>query len=506
MKVQFKIKQFVLLLAVFAGGCASSQEPIPAVIEIDPSKPYQIIDNFAASDAWSCQFVGSWPEEKKNAIADLLFSTDTLSNGNPKGIGLSLWRYNIGAGSANQGTGSGIKDEWRRAASFKNDSNHAKERIDAQNWFLSAAKKRGVQQFLGFFNSPPVYLTANGKAFAVKGQTNINAGHYKDFADYAVHAISQISNATGVTFNYISPVNEPQWNWSDGKQEGCPYSNAEISKLIKVFNDELNKNNLSTKIIAPEAADIKYLLDNSDKPAKDDQVNSFFNPSSKLYVGALSLVERSIAYHSYFSTSPFKDAIAVRTKVHQNFSKVKGLKLWQTEYCILGDNAGEIDGNKRDLGMDAALYVAKVIYQDIVYANVSAWQWWLAISVYNYKDGLIYIDRSKTGGNYYDSKILWALGNYSFFVRPGMKRIEASIIGSGLFVSAFKSNAATVIVIVNPLSEQRPVTLKKEKSALPADMNLITYVTDANNNLGKNIVRANELIVPAKSVFSVIVN
>src|SRR5476651_1454653 len=89
-------------------------------VNIDLSKTYQHMDNFGASDAWSCQFIGNWPKEKKNAIADLLFSEDTLADGSPKGIALSLWRFNIGAGSAQQADSSGIKNEWRRAASFLN--------------------------------------------------------------------------------------------------------------------------------------------------------------------------------------------------------------------------------------------------------------------------------------------------------------------------------------------------------------------------------------------------
>jgi len=85
---------------------------------IDTKQTFQTIDNFAASDAWACQFVGNWPDEKRNAIADLLFSADTSASGQPKGIGLSLWRFNIGAGSAQKGTQSGIKNAWRRAESF----------------------------------------------------------------------------------------------------------------------------------------------------------------------------------------------------------------------------------------------------------------------------------------------------------------------------------------------------------------------------------------------------
>src|SRR3989337_738852 len=159
MTINFNIHFIIFLSTIFISHYAHSQDSSEVVIAFDPSKTYQTIDNFGASDAWSCQFVGNWPDAKKNAIADLLFSTDTLANGGPKGIGLSLWRYNFGAGSTNQGANSGIKDEWRRAANFANDSNHAVDNINAQNWFLSAAKQRGVNQFLAFFNSPPVHLT-----------------------------------------------------------------------------------------------------------------------------------------------------------------------------------------------------------------------------------------------------------------------------------------------------------------------------------------------------------
>src|SRR4051794_4025905 len=78
-------------------------------VTVNEARVYQTIENFGASDAWGCQFVGEWPLEKKQQIADLLFSTS-------KGIGLSIWRMNLGAGSAEQGDSSGIKDKWRRAA------------------------------------------------------------------------------------------------------------------------------------------------------------------------------------------------------------------------------------------------------------------------------------------------------------------------------------------------------------------------------------------------------
>ena len=501
------MKNIILLGAVLINVYAQCQES-PSSIVIDPSTTYQRIDNFAASDAWACQFVGNWPDEKKNVIADWLFSMDTLSNGNPKGIGLTMWRYNIGAGSASQADDSGIKDEWRRAASFTNNANLQDERLRGQSWFLQAAKKRGVQQFLGFFNSPPVNLTTTGRAFARDGICNIDGGRYKDFAAYAIKAIHQIEKTDGVTLNYISPVNEPQWDWSDGGQEGCPYNNQEINTLVKIFNQEFIKNKLTTKLLIPEAGHLKYFQTNSDKPGKDNQVNVFFNSLSPHFVGDLPSVHRSIALHSYFSTSPYDSAVVLRTQLRDSIAAIKGLEFWQTEYCILGDNAGEIDGNKKDLSMNAALYVSRVIHQDLSIANATAWQWWLAVSPYDYKDGLIYIDKNKTDGDYHDSKILWALGNYSRFVRPGMKRIETKSNSKDLLVSAFKdmNSNQVVMVIVNSSATEKPVAIKKGKAFSSEDNMIVTYTTDASRNLKKNTIKTSGLVVPPRSVVSVILD
>lgn len=498
------IKSLILLFAFTSFGYTYAQEKNSVELVVDETSIYQTIDNFAASDAWACQFAGNWPDEKKNTIADWLFSMDTLANGNPKGIGLTLWRYNIGAGSAEQGTASGIKDEWRRAASFTSNTGAPNERITAQNWFLTAAKKRGVQQFLGFFNSPPQWLTTNGKGFATKGATNIESSNYTRFACHAIDAIKQIQRSTGITFNYISPVNEPQWDWSDGGQEGCPYSNVEISNLIKNFNRAFIDSGITTKIILPEAGHIKYLHKDDDKPGKGNQIDVFFNATSPLFIGDLPTLHHAVASHSYFSTSPFNEAATIRTQTKESISHIPGLQLWQSEYCILGDNAGEIDGRKRDLGMNAALYVAKVIYLDLVMANATAWQWWLAVSPYNYKDGLIYIDKNKTDGNYHDSKMLWAFGNYSRFIRPGMKRVHLTSPDSSLLVSAWKDEQTgrLTMVLINATTTQKTVTVRNGTSGYK---NFITYTTDATQNLARQQVAGTHLVIPAQSVVSVIV-
>ncbi|GAA0545848.1 glycoside hydrolase [Chitinophaga japonensis] len=499
----------ILLLACLPGIPRLYGQVKQVSVNVDAAVTYQTIRSFGASDAWACQFAGAWPADKKNAIADLLFSMDTTAGGQPQGIGLSLWRFNVGAGSAQQGDNSGIGDEWRRAESFlEPDHTYNWNRQAGQQWFLQAARERGVSQFLAFLNSPPVQLTRNGKAFATKGNCNIDSSRYQDLATYVAQVIKGVQAHTGILFGYLSPVNEPQWDWSDGGQEGCPYSNAQVSGLVKAISQTFTAQRLPTKILVPEAGQLNYLYETANKPARGAQVSAFFDPASSAYLGQLPAVEHSIAGHSYFTSSPYDTAVQVRQRLAAQVAGVKGLEYWQSEYCILGDNAGEINGSGRDLGMDAALYLARVIHQDLTIANAAAWHHWLAVSPYDYKDGLVYIDKQKTDGQYYESKMLWVLGNYSRFIRPGARRVQATLgdstLAPTLLVSAYRNADHTFsMVLVNNSAAALDVTLKGGPS-LPDRYR--TYTTSAAGSLapGGIIAAKDGLRVPARSVVTLV--
>jgi len=502
----------------------SSEAGEPAntvLVSIDPRTTYQTIDGFGASDAWRCQFVGkNWPLEKRERIADLLFSQEVNARGNPQGIGLSIWRFYLSAGTAEQGVDSDIGNPWRRGECFLNaEGSYDWSKLAGQQWFLQAARERGVERFLAFPNSPPVELTRNGKGYAPKGYPSLNLkpGRLDDYATYLVDVIEHFEKE-GFHFDYLSPINEPQWAWDGSGQEGTPASNVEIYALIRYLSRELTDRELSTRLVIGEAGTIGHVLKKMDDDGRDDQAQFFFNPTSPFYVGDLPNVAQTISAHSYHSVWPLDKQVEYRHLLRESLAAANpDLGYWMSEYCILQRNGEIRSGGRRDLGMDTALYVARIIHHDLTIAQARSWQWWTAVSQVDFKDGLVYLDDGSEGdsgrmgsrteslmhdGEIRESKLLWALGNYSRFVRPGMVRVRCEVEPNqshenGLLASAYcGDDDEVVLVLVNLSSEAMTANLGSTET-------VDVYTTSADTNLARSQQDTSEIDVPARAVATV---
>jgi O-glycosyl hydrolase len=490
--------------------CAIQATVRTATINLTADK--QTIHSFGASDCWGLKFVGkNWPLAKRNEIADLLFSKELDANGNPKGIGLSLWRINLGAGSFEQGTASNIASEWRREECFQNSTGTYDWTKQAGNrWFAQAAKTRGVENLLLFSIAAPVHMSKNGLAIgnpatSELGKINLLPDKFDDYADFMAEAAKNYTQA-GMPINFISPVNETNWNWVLGangqaSQEGTSATNAEIFQLATELNAKITAKGLSTKIALCESGGHGHTSGSvSGNTNRSDFINYFWNPSSTGYVGNLTAVEKIISSHSYGAQSNVTNLINNRTNLLNRISNVNSsIKFWQSEYCVLGTEDG-ITGPGRDLGINAALYIARVIHTDLAIANAASWQWWLAVSPSDYKDGLVYITdpagtmgelpATTTDGLIFKSKMLWALGNYSRFVRPGMIRVDASLSGiadataaaTSMMISAYKNTTTKelVTVVINMGTTDDKIKLGGINLA---SSTLKTYTTDATKEL-----------------------
>lgn len=509
--------------AVSAETAAEENKQIDAAISIDASVKYQKIDNFGASDAWSMEQLGTnWTDENKARVADLLFSRD-------KGIGLSSWRFNIGAGSTETDEAI-ITNPWRRAEAFKSsaDSDYDWSKQAGQQWFLEAAKDRGVDTLIAFVNSPPVWMTKNGHAQpdSTVGSTNLKDGYEDEFAAYMTDVLEHFKSK-GFEFDYISPINEPTWDWNKAGQEANRYNNDDMKRVILELYRQLKERGVSAQISSPDGVEITALLDDevyksfADKDQYSGGANSLGVGKYREYIKDLlgdpelkEAIGNKIASHSYWSdySNPGDDRLGkLRDLLTENLMKYdSSAKYWMSEYCILGSY-----GSGRDLGIDPALYVARTIHFDLTRANAAAWQWWTAVSTEDYKDGLIYTDFKTAGDeqNILTSKILWGLGNYSKFIRPGADRIALTGLDeearSGLLGSAYKDdNEKTVTaVFVNDSEEDKRIKLSaKGLDKNEAVMMLKPYVTSADKDLaqGQNVpVQADgafETVIPARSV------
>lgn len=499
-------------------------------IEIDPSKTYQEIDHFTASDAWSGNFVGMyWAKEEKEKIAQWLFSQKTDPSGNPEGIGLSLWRVNVGAGTLEQDDADIIPFQ-RRAESFrtKDNQNYDWGKCSGQQFFMQKAVEYGCNNFILFSNSPIVQYTRNGRGWSSSGNSaNIREECYTGFATYLADVTGYYLKK-GWNISYISPINEPQVDWTSPRQEGSPWRNSEIKKMFEELDKVLTERGMSnTMMLLGETSNLRQLYDETsyirnrfngdDTP--DRQIQVFFDRNSPYYIGDLKHLPKLIAGHSYHTHSTHKQLREYRETLRQ-YTEKYDIDFIQSEWCLLPDVKDPMDGFQPGwhrgnfAGMDVALLLGRLVYGDLVYAGAKAWGYWKGMEVngshalitLSLKDGNII-----NGGFVSTNKLLWGLGNYSFFIRPGYVRIglEGADNLDSIVGSAYQSpdQSRIVAVYVNSSYEECAIKTSFPKKVLERIKTISTYVTNNNMDLAKtnaNIKPNSAVSIPARSIVTIV--
>ena len=448
--------------------------------------PEQHIQHFGASDAWSMQFLGLWPEAQQEQIADWLFSMENDAQGKPKGIGLSIWRFNLGVGSEEQGEAAQIQPGTRTQCFLNADGTYDWSKQAGQRNFLKLAKRRGVPYFLAFCNSAPVFYTKNGLATNTgrDGTINLKDDCYGKFGQFIATSLKGIEEHDGIHFDYISPINEPDghWNWLGPKQEGSPATNREFARVAKEVSKALVKSKQNTEILVNESSDYRCMLGTHVADwQRGNEIKAFFTKdSTKTYLGNVKQLPRLMGGHSYWTNTPIPYMRDIRMQMREA-CKLQGVKFWQTEICIMGNDEEIGGGGGYDFSMKTALYVARIIHHDLVYANAESWSWWRAAGG-DYRDGLIRI-YSRGGwksGWAVDSKLMWALGNYSRFVRPGAVRYDIAATSAdgttleegyndpvGVMCSAYQNkDGKWVVVAINYSEDVKPVDFSFDNQEL----------------------------------------
>ncbi|MCD8021790.1 MAG: hypothetical protein LUF30_01980 [Lachnospiraceae bacterium] len=344
-------------------------------------------------------------------------------------------------------------DVHRRAQSFEVSAGvYDWSKDEEAVWFLEKATELGVEEVILFCNSPLERLTDNGLAYMSDGtKSNISEENYGEFAAYVMDVAEHFLEM-GIPVKFLSPVNEPQWDWTGGGQEGCHYEPAQLADLYLAFLDELESREslmeAGVKLSGPESGEwgnmateyAKAILSNERLAAHFDTLDN----------------------HSYWSDESSKSSFAAYMDIYY-----PNVKLRTSEWCEM------VNGS--DVTMDSAFHLAQEIAEDLRILDVVSWQNWVAVAPGGYRDGLIYIDEDTQ--TYRVLKRLWIFGNYSRYVHPGYTRVD--ITGSD---SELEEMLPTAFIGTNEDGQEELVMVFINESILAQEFTL-TGVGDAYDTI-----------------------
>ena len=530
------IKILSILILIISLGCDKNNFTDPndpkfgslePAIQLNFDTTYQIIDHFGASGGFQDQWVGNWPTATKDEVAKLLFSTKSNAQGNPEGIGLSLWRTYIGDGSAEQANSGFRAGSWFRETECYLDANgnYDWNKQSGEQWFLKKAKEYGVNKFTAWAITAPYFMTKNGYSFRTTGNGNFNCdpSNYEAFSTFIANVMKHYESQ-GYDFETVCAFNETQYEWTadigSASQAGTKATNAEVAAVSRIMDRVFTEKGVKAKMMIPEAGQLRYLY--SGTLNTENQINSFFNQSSPNYIGDLTNLSKHIAGHSYWSNNTTDNSINQRKSLKTELDNAgAGLEYWQTEYSLLGTAYQQGKDISTLKEIDYAQWLARIIHTDLVFGNATGWSYWTALNQSTFGDHpfrfnlILYTPNSNspshTGGTYKDVKPLWALGNYSRFVRPGMIRFEVvdpnyneNTSVENFMISGYKNPSSKEIVLVMNNTTESARTINFE--GFGTDFEITTdsfemYTTSETKNLEKSDAVYNDgLLIPAKSI------
>jgi glucuronoarabinoxylan endo-1,4-beta-xylanase len=448
----FRHNGLLLSTILLFGATAVAYAEPPAEVTIDFATERQTIAGFGASGGNDSakNFVKLTAANQKK-LYDLLFDPDT-------GIGLSMVRselfYRIEPSA-------GVWD-WSQD--------------DAQVRLMNEAKKRGVKYFWSACWAPPAWMKDNQD---VNNGGHLRPEHYQDYADFLSRYVREYKDRFGIDIQAVSMTNEPNVN---AKYQSCLWSGAQMRDFIKNnLGPTFARDHVAAQIMMPEPGSWPLLETYAD-PAMAD-------PEARRLVGIIAAHQYDQTYQS--ETQPkFPPATLVPRYAP---AETYGKQFWETEVSFIGGTP--------DPSINWGIGTALLIHNAMAGAEVNAWTWWAMLNSWKDNEGLADLH----GDGYVLTKRLFALGNFSKFVRPGFRMTSATHAPqAGVYVTSFRDPATGRFAIVAINDNEKDVPLHFNLTGFAVER-LTPWVTSATLDLAKQAEipatgAAFDATLPAKSV------
>ncbi|HVZ79366.1 MAG TPA: malectin domain-containing carbohydrate-binding protein [bacterium] len=391
---------------------------------INPSTTYQTISGFGAASVW-------------DSIATL------------RGLAVTLWHDDSGSPPASQANGQVGLSINRILIDESGNANWGTEAAAAT---LALSQNPNMRIFGTSWSPPAKWKNNNNTSGNNTGNDNGNPGgnsnqmnhtYWSNYAAYQTSWATAMKNTYGFTPYALSVQNEPDY---DTNYQSCLWSASDFDTYIKTYlGPALATAGFNPIIMMPES-----FADNLNLSA------------TTMGDSAAATFVKAIGMHLY-GGGP--------STVPASYSTVAGhtVESWETEISDFASN---------DYSITSGLKYANQIHNCIVDHNFNAYVYWWILNLNTDNEGLYGPSSSTT-----PTKRLFALGNFSKFIRPGFNRISCTEVPTaGVSVSAYYSSANNKVVVVainnNGSAKSLPITF----SGLTVTT-VYPWLTDASNNL-----------------------
>ncbi|HKT02136.1 MAG TPA: glycoside hydrolase family 30 beta sandwich domain-containing protein [Rugosimonospora sp.] len=400
---------------------------------INGASVLQQIDGFGFSSAFArANTIRSLSAANQRQVLDLLFSPTT-------GAGLDILRLGVSS------TGSSIEpnNPGGPTATPKYVWNGDD---DGQVWLAKQAQSYGVSRFYANPWSAPGYMKdtgneANGGTLCGLSGTSCASGDWRRaYANYLVQYTRFYAQA-GIPVTDLGFTNEPNFTATYSSMRFTPAQAVEFAKILGPL---------------AQAAGLKMTC--CDAVGWSSQLG--YTQAIVADPTAAGVVTTHTG-HSYgsFPTAPLP---------------VSNRHTWMSEWAPSGSswNTNWDDGS----GFDG-FTIAQQIHTALTGGSVDAYLYWYGIST-----GATQAFIQGNGSTYSVSKRLWAMANYSRFIRPGANRIGATTPDGNLRLSAYRNTDGSVaVVVLNTGTGATPVTYALQNTGVTTGT-ATPYLTNGANN------------------------
>ncbi|KAG6829653.1 hypothetical protein H0H87_010566 [Tephrocybe sp. NHM501043] len=310
--------------------------------------PAQTFHGIGGSGAWWPNDLIHFPEATRQNLSNLLFSSS--------GLGLSSYRFNIGAGGVNVSNPTRAPQTFYVSPGVYNFTRDA-----AGVYFLTQAASHGVTHLTAFANSAPAALTSGRASCNGAFVSGTGAAYGTYLADVIQHFRGQ-----GIGIDLVSPMNEPDSNFGPSPcgQEGMQVVPSLRAEVINGLYDALSSRGLASTvgIIA-------------------DESSSLSNAGNEYASWLPQVINRvtALVHHTYDfpSDSSYTSYISTTNRLYP------GKATWMSEICCsLGnpDGTGKGWSGGYDPTITNALMFSGLVFQSLVLANETHYDFWTLVS------------------------------------------------------------------------------------------------------------------------------